>query len=431
LWFFVVFLGVKWRKKSMAAKSKPDYPRTIVFGGARLRMRKRGDDLFDLVWREKGGTRKTTKAGEAKALEWAAKKVRELDAGKSSQWVHEGDGEALEALRLLAGEGDGAMRRLLDDVRGARHWLDGAADLTTAARWYAENGPLKVQRARVSEAIARFLGEYRSAPAATQRTFGTELNSFLLAPGHAEMMLLDLTEGKLSAWVSRKVGNEPPAPRTLRNRITTWVTFLNRARDWKLLPATGKHAGDLLRKPVIPDAGKEILTVDQGRRLLAAVREHEPKLEPYLLIAGWLGLRPSEIQRLTWEGFEWERKYLHVSTVVAKKTSTERYVPIDGRLLPALRSIYEKNGRKNKAKVCGFRSREFLSVLAREQGILSVWPPDVLRHSFCSYRIAVLQSLDRVAEEAGNSPKILKSNYRKPLRATDGGEWWKLLDADG
>jgi hypothetical protein len=42
-----------------------------------------------------------------------------------------------------------------------------------------------------------------------------------------------------------------------------------------------------------------------------------------------------------------------------------------------------------------------------------------------------LQSLDRVAEEAGNSPKILKSNYRKPLRATDGGEWWKLLDADG
>jgi integrase len=239
-------------------------------------------------------------------------------------------------------------------------------------------------------------------------------------------MLLEIDEDGLKKWVHRKVEGEDPAPRTLRNRITTWVTFMNRARDWKML-AAGKHAADLLRKPEIPDAGKEILSIPQGKQLLAAVREHEPKLEGYLLIAGWLGLRPSEIQRLTWEAFEWDRGYLHVSVEVAGKTSSERYVPIDPRLLALLKGIFERSRKKAKAKVCAFRSREYLSLLARKHGVLDVWPPDVLRHSFCSYRIAVVTSLDKVALEAGNSPAILKSNYRKPLRHEDGIHWWDLL----
>lgn len=140
-------------------------------------------------------------------------------------------------------------------------------------------------------------------------------------------------------------------------------------------------------------------------------------------------MRPSEVQRLSWEGFEWERGYLHVTTAVAQKTSMERYVPVNPRLLARLKAIYLASGKKPGAKVCGFRSREFLSVLARKSGILTVWPPDVLRHSFCSYRLAVLQKLGQVAEEAGNSAAIIRSNYRRPLRAEDGAAWWSLLDS--
>jgi integrase len=417
----------------MAAKGKAaEFPRTVKYGSGRVRIVRRSNGMFALSWREMGSTKQTTKATAAKALEFAEAKAMDLDAGDVRAWVSRGEGEILAAVNELAGTGEGAARRLVEDVRGAVKWLDGKADLTTAARWYAEHGPLKVERSTLGDAAARFLAEYDGGSKETRRTFGQEIDGFLdAAPMRRSMAVLDLREADLLAWCHRKVrGSESPAARTLANRITTWVTFLNRCRDWKMLPA-GDHAADVLRKPTIPDAGKEIFTVDQGRRLLAAVRKDEPKLEVYLLIAGWLGLRPSEIQRLTWSAFDWDRGYLHVTPGVAQKTSSERFIPIDQRLAARLQALFLASGGKVGRRVCGFRSREFLSVLARKSGVCAVWPSDVLRHSFCSYRIAVCKSLPQVAEEAGNSPEILKSNYRRPLRHEDGLAWWGLLDEEG
>jgi integrase len=420
------------------AKSKIKvFPLTVSHGAGRVRIRKRANGFFDLTWREMGGNRKTTKTSEKKALAWAEEKAIELDAGSGSRWIHQGEADAMEALRKIAGEEEGAIRRLLDDVRGALAWLDGGkADLTTAARWYAENGPLKVERTTAAAAITRFLAEYQKAPRATLNTFTTELDAF--AKRFPHLLLMEVTHEMLAKWCKRpllKFGvatGEAPAIRTEVNRITTWVTFMNRARDWNLL-GSGKHAADLLRKPVLPDEGKQVFSIDQGRRLLEAVAE-DVRLLTYSLVAGWIGLRPSEVQRLRWVepggiekgGFDW-KGYLHVSARVAGKNSSERFIPLDPRLEGILKRIFEASGKKAGEKVCIHRAREFLSVQARAAGVCATWPPDVLRHSFCSYRIAVVKSLEQVATEADNSPAILKSNYRRPVRHEDGLAWWDLL----
>ena len=409
----------------------PTYPRTISFENGRVRVAKRASGAFSLSWKEKGGTRKTTITSEVKALQFATEKAREINSGSGRQWIAAVDVDALRELQKLAGAAEGAVPRLLADVKGALGWLAGKSDLTTAARHFAEHGPLRLATEPAATAIERFLAEYLEAPEATRRTFGTELNGFLTAnPG---LMVADLNdEARLAKWVKRPTPEGgKAAPRTVRNRATTWVTLFNRLREWKLLPESGKHAAEMVRKrhvPVIPDAGKEILSIDQGRKLLAAVRAEEPKLEAFLLVAGWIGLRPSECQRLTWSAFDWKRGFLHVTAAVAGKTSTERFVPVEPRLLARLGELKGTSSRRLKAKVCGFRSREFLSALARRKGIVDPWPPDVLRHSFCSYRIAIVGSLDKVADEAGNSPRILKSNYRRPVLEEDGLAWWNLLN---
>ena len=41
------------------------------------------------------------------------------------------------------------------------------------------------------------------------------------------------------------------------------------------------------------------------------------------------------------------------------------------------------------------------------------WPRNVLRHSYISYRIAVVKSAEQVALEAGNSPAIIFRHYRE------------------
>jgi hypothetical protein len=43
---------------------------------------------------------------------------------------------------------------------------------------------------------------------------------------------------------------------------------------------------------------------------------------------------------------------------------------------------------------------------------------NILRKTFISARLAIVKSIGQVAEEAGNSPAKIKSNYRKPMPET-------------
>ncbi len=51
---------------------------------------------------------------------------------------------------------------------------------------------------------------------------------------------------------------------------------------------------------------------------------------------------------------------------------------------------------------------ELLSALA-----CTLKPRNVSRHSFITYRIAIVKSADQVALEAGDSPSIIFKNYRE------------------
>jgi hypothetical protein len=66
-----------------------------------------------------------------------------------------------------------------------------------------------------------------------------------------------------------------------------------------------------------------------------------------------------------------------------------------------------------------------MSRLSRALGI--EWPPNVLRHSFISYRIAIVQSADQVALEAGNSPSIIFKHYRELTTPEVAEKWFAIL----
>jgi hypothetical protein len=51
----------------------------------------------------------------------------------------------------------------------------------------------------------------------------------------------------------------------------------------------------------------------------------------------------------------------------------------------------------------------------------------VLRHSFISYRIAIVKSADQVALEAGNSPAIIFRHYRELTTEETAKEWFGIM----
>jgi len=132
------------------------------------------------------------------------------------------------------------------------------------------------------------------------------------------------------------------------------------------------------------------------KRIIHAAPTH---LVPLLAISAFSGIRMAELNRLDWKAVDLDRRIIEVRAGQAK-TASRRVIPISENLAAWLTPL-ERKGKIVRAK----ELQTHVPALARALKI--EWPRNVLRHSFISYRIAVVQSADQVALEAGNSPSII------------------------
>ena len=126
--------------------------------------------------------------------------------------------------------------------------------------------------------------------------------------------------------------------------------------------------------------------------------------------------------------WDWQRGYLDIGPHVALKTMQQRFVPIPDNVRALLqeRAKNAKWGRLT-AKFCTrVHDQRSLIALLRQHGILSIWPQDIMRHSYISYRLAQGHNRGQVAEWAGNSETVIRSRYRRPLMKEDGAAWFAI-----
>ena len=55
------------------------------------------------------------------------------------------------------------------------------------------------------------------------------------------------------------------------------------------------------------------------------------------------------------------------------------------------------------------------------------WKRNGLRHSFCSYRLAITQDAAKTSLEAGNSPQMIFRHYRELTTEDEAKEWFGIL----
>lgn len=403
------------RKKTVEA-----WPRSIRFEGASVRVAKRSNGMFALRWREDGTWKTTTRSSEAEALDWAGQKARTLARTLGSRWVRPGEAEAIATLRQLAGGDAEDLGHLVGDVRSALGILDGRATLAEAAQLFQRLAPPAASRdLLLADAVEEFLAEYRAHhPRTTLRSLQQPLRA--LVAHHPGLMLIDVEPSHIETYARLRADS----PRTVRNRIAAWRRFFHRAVELGWWPESRKNPAALVKRPRLPDKAPEILTPAQGAFLLQLIEQQQPQHLSHLLIGGWLGCRPSELQRLAWTDFDWEHAMLHVRAEVARKKIQERWVPLRPGLVERLRALSE---RFPGARACRWRAREFISLAAREAGIVDHWPADGLRHSYITYRLREIDSIDRTAEEAGNSPAEIRASYRRPIPPGMAAAWFALV----
>ena len=55
------------------------------------------------------------------------------------------------------------------------------------------------------------------------------------------------------------------------------------------------------------------------------------------------------------------------------------------------------------------------------------WKRNGLRHSFCSYRLAITQDAAKTSLEAGNSPQMIFRHYRELTTEDEAKEWFAIM----
>ena len=165
-------------------------------------------------------------------------------------------------------------------------------------------------------------------------------------------------------------------------------------------------------------------TADEMQRLIAAA---DKRILPMIVIGGFAGLRHAEIARLEWQDIDLEEGFIEVKAENAK-TDTRRIVPLKPNLKAFLKKLAKKSGKVVSVVNTTKQLLKTASDTADAENEIEAmeWKHNALRHTYISARVAESGDVPRVADEAGNSPQIIRTNYLKRLRPAAAAEWFAI-----
>jgi integrase len=293
------------------------------------------------------------------------------------------------------------------------------AGLIAAAKEFAQRHSTVALRKPVAEVVKEFLAakEQDGMSVRYLQSLRSHLNRFADQFG---LNISTVTTALIETWLrSAKRG-----ARTRNNIRLSIVTLFNFAKDRGYLSKSLETEADQLAKA--KDRGGKIgrLLPEQLAGLLKSVGE-EAKL--YLSLGAFTGLRSAELIRLEWQDVNFARGHIEVGKDKAK-TATRRLVPIQANLETWLAPYRDCRGLVFSSENAADRTIAFAKADADFRRVEEIkWPPNALRHSYATYRMAQCYDAARVALEMGNSPQMLFRNYLELADAKDAADWFSIV----
>lgn len=211
--------------------------------------------------------------------------------------------------------------------------------------------------------------------------------------------LTDVMTAALDKWV----GGLKFEPRTKNDVRRILVVFGSWAeRQGYLVKDSSPFPGMLRYKETKTPVG--IFTPEQ---IAGILKKADATVQPFLAIGAFAGLRAAELERLDWSEIDLDRGFITVAASKAK-TRQRRLIPISENLKLWLMPLRRESGSIRLQRDPQRSAARFCKDVT--------WVRNGLRHSYISYRLAILNDTARVALEAGNSPDVI---FRALPRVSD------------
>jgi integrase len=170
---------------------------------------------------------------------------------------------------------------------------------------------------------------------------------------------------------------------------------------------------------------KELLTNAQVAALLRAAVETDLELLPYLLFCIFAGIRPKEVERLTWSNVNTEEKFVEVPEEKSK-TGIRRIVDMEPLLLRWLDYYVRSGGRIDGTVVPAPNLRKRLRTIRVAAGF-EHWPQDAPRRTYASNWLAANHDVNRLNNLMGHtSPAMLWRHYHRAVTQKHATAFWNI-----
>ncbi len=416
-----------------AAKSKRRGPLETIEGkGVNIpiyRAPYRGTESYFLAYYAEG----KRKFERVPSLEAARKRGRILIEGLSSGTAHVAAftptqtaaiNEAVEILRPHGVTLTEAVRQFAD----ARTRLAGQGSLADAVKFYLEQRE-KSQLAPISVPVLveKILKDFREKEKSRRYVLDMQARLNRAAKSFSGN-IGDIRSAQIDEWLSSL---KDATGRTKNNYRAALITLFAFARQKGYLPRGQETEAEFAARFNGKGGEIGIYTPAQLEILLTRI---DPRLLAFVAIGAFAGLRTAEIVRLEWPEVRFDQDVIEIKASKAK-TASRRLVPI----LPVLRAWLEPL-RKKEGKVLSGVLDEFAQATQFKKAVDAIMDEkdqplvkivhNGFRHSFITYRMAVLKNAAEVALEAGNSARMIFEHYRELATATVAERWFGLMPTE-
>lgn len=299
------------------------------------------------------------------------------------------------------------------------------------------------KRATVAECCDRYIAEYKDCDSSMTRNDATS-KAGTIRETLGERYLDSITERDIEEWRDNKLKGS----NRYRNNIHAHLRHLfERARVWGFVPKGHNPAREVssLKTP------RAEPVVWEPKTLKACLNWYQKSEKPdagakivFLALGAFAGMRPSEIEGvvgerdgLQWDDIDFKQRHIRIRSEVAGKLAEPRYItftekPGSGLTKELAETMWTtlcgwiEPHRQDSGPVSFRKCQRLVSPELREAKLITNWPKDGLRHTWISSLLALGVSRDWVAELAGNSPEIIRTNYKRPLPEKVGKAWFLI-----
>jgi integrase len=176
----------------------------------------------------------------------------------------------------------------------------------------------------------------------------------------------------------------------------------------------------LLDVPKVDPPSPAVLTPDEAAKVMLAAVAHRGGIYAlYFALSLFAGLRSGEIERLKWDNVMFEAETPVIRVEVGKKRGRRAV-----RLLPISENLkaWLQWGNERAVPLCHLP----LESARKVRGVVT-WQGDICRHSWISYRLALVSDEARVAREAGNSPDVIWRHYFQLVTEADARRFFAIV----